>query len=77
MLDDTTTVGQYTIVCLYDTHLTHAWVQVFIEVFRFAIERFIYCNIKELRFFRQTRRHVRKTRLGAWGALPVAPLAHS
>ena len=44
-------------MCLYSS-VTRAWVRVFIEVFRFAIERFIYCNMG-------ARRHVRKTRLGA------------
>ena len=39
-------VGQYTIVCLYGG-LIHAWVQVLIGVFRFAIKRFIYRNMGE------------------------------
>ena len=60
-------IGPYTIVCLHGS-LTHAWVQVFIEVFRFAIERVIYRNMGESRStLRWTRRHVWKTRLGAVG----------
>ena len=57
-------VGQYTIVCLYGS-LTHVWLRIFIAVFRFAIERVIYCNMEESRSLRQIRRHGRKTRLGA------------
>ena len=33
-------------MCLY-SDLEHAWVRVYIEVFRFAIERFISCRMKE------------------------------
>ena len=39
-------VSQHTIMCLYGS-LTHARAQVFIEVFRFAIERFIFWNKEE------------------------------
>ena len=40
--------GHIRCMWLYDSS-THEWVQVFIEVFRFAIERFIYCNMGESR----------------------------
>lgn len=44
-------------------YLIHAWVQVFIELLRFAIGLFIYCNIEESWLLRQTQRHVWKTHL--------------
>ena len=39
-------VDQYTIVRLYGS-LTYAWVRIFIEVFRFPMERVYYCNMEE------------------------------
>ena len=49
-------------MCLYND-LTHARVQAFIVMFRFAIERFSYRNKQTSLFLRQSRRHVRKTPL--------------
>ena len=59
-------------MCLYDG-LTHVWVHVFVKMFRFAIEQFIYCNMEKSTLLRQTRLHVREARfewlVGAYGSL--------
>ena len=46
MLCNKVHAGPYLIVRLY-SDLTHVQVRIFIEVFRFAIERVIYYNMKE------------------------------